>query len=121
MKRTLLLALSALLLLSCGPSQDEKDKALVGEFYEHVLGNKPMTDEYLQATVSENILKDIWEADYDETYSYWVFRTGFQDGPSAESSVEFIEPLSEGWYRVTYSDLGNPGVHRRDAVWLPHH
>ena len=38
MKRTLLLALSALLLLSCGPSQDEKDKALVGEFYEHVLG-----------------------------------------------------------------------------------
>ena len=110
MKRTFLLTLSVLLLFSCGQSQDEKDKALVGEFYEHVLGNKPMTDEYLQATLSDDILKDIWEADYDDTYSYWVFRTGLQDGPSAESSVQSIEPMGEGWYRVTYSDLGNPGV-----------
>lgn len=110
MKRTLLLTLSALLLFACGQSREEKDKALVGDFYEHVLGNKTMTDEYLQATLSEDILKDIWEADYDETYSYWVFRTGLQDGPSAESSVESIEPMGEGWFRVTYSDLGNPGV-----------
>ncbi len=109
--KNILISLSAiLLLLSCSQSQEKKDVALVGDFYEHVLGNKPMTDKYLQKTLSEDVLKSIWETEYEDTYSFWVFRTGLQDGPSSESSVESIEPMGDGWYRVTYSDLGNPGV-----------
>lgn len=110
MKRILIYLSSCLILLSCGQTREQKDLALVSDFYKHVLDNKPMADKYLQKTVSEDILNSIWEADFEGTYSYWVFRTGKQDGPSSESSVESIEPLGDGWYRVTYSDLGNPGV-----------
>ncbi|MBR3431700.1 MAG: hypothetical protein IKG87_16540, partial [Clostridia bacterium] len=92
--KNILIALSAiLLLLSCNQSQEQKDIALVGDFYEHVLGNKPMTDKYLQKTLSEDVLNAIWETEYEDTYSFWVFRTGLQDGPSSESSVSSIEPM----------------------------
>ena len=110
MKKALFALSACLVLLACSQSQEKKDIALVSDFYEHVLGNKPMTDKYLQKTLSKDVLNSIWEADYEDTYSFWVFRTGLQDGPSSVSSVESIEPLGEGWYRVTYSDMGNPGV-----------
>ena len=110
MKRILTALSACLILLSCSQSPEKKDIALVNDFYEHVLGNKPMTDKYLQKTLSKDVLGSIWETEYEDTYSFWVFRTGLQDGPSSESSVESIEPLGDGWYRVTYSDLGNPGV-----------
>ena len=110
MKRVLIALSASLLLLSCSQSQEKKDIALVNDFYEHVLSIKPMTDKYLEKTLSEEVLNSLWEVDYDATYSYWRFRTGLQDGPSSESSVESIEPLGDGWYRVTYSDMGNPGV-----------
>jgi hypothetical protein len=110
MKRILTALSTCLILLSCNPSQEKKDIALVSDFYEHVLDIKPMTDKYLQKTLSEDVLNSIWETEYEDTYSFWVFRTGLQDGPSSESSVESVEPLGDGWYRVTYSDMGNPGV-----------
>ena len=110
MKKVIFTLSASLILLSCGQSQEKKDIALVSDFYEHVLGNKPMTDKYLKKALTEEMLNSIWEADYEDTYSFWVFRTGLQDGPSSVSSVESIEPLGEGWYRVTYSDMGNPGV-----------
>ena len=110
MKRILTAISACLILFACNQSQEQKDIALVSDFYEHVLGNKPMTDKYLQKTLSEDVLNSIWETEYEDTYSFWVFRTGLQDGPSSVSSVESIEPLGDGWYRLTYSDLGNPGV-----------
>ncbi len=110
MKRILAALSACLILLSCNQSQEKKDIALVNDFYEHVLDIKPMTDKYLQKTLSEDVLNSIWETEYEDTYSFWVFRTGLQDGPSSESSVESVEPLGDGWYRVTYSDMGNPGV-----------
>ena len=110
MKRIFTALSVCLILLSCNPSQEKKDIALVSDFYEHVLDIKPMTDKYLQKTLSEDVLNSIWETEYEDTYSFWVFRTGLQDGPSDESSVESVEPLGDGWYRVTYSDMGNPGI-----------
>ena len=110
MKRILTALSACLVLFACNQSQEQKDIALVSDFYEHVLGNKPMTDKYLQKTLSKDVLAAIWETEYEDTYSFWVFRTGLQDGPSSESSVASIEPMGDGWYRVTYSDLGNPGV-----------
>ena len=110
MKRVFIFLFACLLLLSCNQSQEKKDIALVNDFYEHVLSIKPMTDKYLEKTLSEEVLNSLREVDYDATYSYWRFRTGLQDGPSKVSSVESIEPLGDGWYRVTYSDMGNPGV-----------
>jgi hypothetical protein len=109
--KKLIYALSACLVLLAGcQSQEKKDISFVTDFYEHVLRNKPMSDEYLQETLTEDLLASIWELDYEGTYSFWVFRTGYQDGPSDTSSVESVKPLGDGWYRVTYSDMGNPGV-----------
>ena len=110
MKKALFALSACLILLACSQSQEKKDIALVNDFHEHVLSIKPMTDKYLEKTLSEEVLNSLWEVDYDATYSFWRFRTGLQDGPSSESSVESIEPLGDGWYRVTYSDMGNPGV-----------
>ena len=110
MKKVFIFLSACLLLLSCNQSQEKKEIALVNDFYEHVLSIKPMTDKYLEKTLSEEVLNSLWEVDYDATYSYWRFRTGLQDGPSSVSSVESIEPLGDSWYRVTYSDMGNPGV-----------
>ena len=110
MKRILIIAAAVWAILSCGQNPEKRDIAMIGDFYEHVLGNKPMTDEYLRQTLSEEVLNSLWEMDYDDTYSYWRFRTGYQDGPSDTSSVESVEPLGEGWYRVSYSDMGNAGV-----------
>ena len=95
MKRILTAFSACLILLACNQSQEKKEVSLVSDFYEHVLGNKPMTDKYLQKTLSEDVLNAIWETEYEDTYSFWVFRTGLQDGPSSESSVESIEPLGD--------------------------
>ena len=110
MKKTLIALSVCLILLSCSQSREKQDIALVNDFYEHVLSIKPMTDNYLEKTLSREVLNSLWEADYDDTYSFWRFRTGFQDGPSNESFINNIAPLGDGWYRVTYSDMGNPGV-----------
>lgn len=110
MKKVFIALAASLIILSCSQSREKKEIALVRDFYEHVLDIKPMTDKYLQKILSEDLLNAIWETEYEDTYSFWVFRTGLQDGPSRESSVETIEPLGDGWYRVTYSDMGNPGV-----------
>lgn len=110
MKRILIILSAALAIVSCNQNQEKKDIAFVEDFYEHVLGNKPMTDEFLKSSLSDDLLNSLWEADYDETYSFWYFRTGYQDGPSDVSALESVEPLGEGWYRVSYSDMGNPGV-----------
>lgn len=110
MKKCLVALSVCLVLLSGCQSQEKKDFSLVRDFYEHVLGLKPMTDKYLKKTLSQDVLNSLWEADYGDTYSFWKFRTGFQDGPSNESSVESIEPMGDGWYRVTYSDMGHPGI-----------
>ena len=108
MKKIMAILSAAILLAACGESK--KDTQIIADFYNAVLSNSPMTDELLKNTLSEDILKSLWEADYMDTYSYWYFRTGFQDGPSTESSIESIEPLGDGWYQVSYLDLGTPGV-----------
>lgn len=109
MKRILIPFFASLMLLGCGAPK-QSDTELIADFYEHILSGKPVEDAYLKSVLSKDILDAIWEADYDDTYSYWVFRTGAQDGPSDESAVNAIEALGEGWYRVSYSDMGLPGT-----------
>lgn len=108
MKKIMAILSAAVLLAACGESKN--DIQIITDFYNAVLSNSPMTDELLKSTLSDDLLKSLWEADYLDTYSYWNFRTGFQDGPSSDSSIEGIEPLGEGWYQVSYLDMGTPGV-----------
>jgi hypothetical protein len=108
MKRITALLLAGTLSVACG--SHKSDIETISTFYEAVLGLSTMSDGLLKETLSQDLLSSIWEADYADTYSYWAFRTGFQDGPSRDSELEGIEPLGEGWYRVSYSDMGTPGV-----------
>ena len=109
MKRILVPVVASLMLLGCGAPK-QSDTALIADFYAHILSNKPVEDAYIESMLSKELLATLWEADYIDTYSYWVFRTGAQDGPSSESGVKAIEPLGEGWYRVIYSDMGHSGI-----------
>lgn len=99
-----LFAIAAFLLVSC--AGNNSDERVITDFYKAVLGETEMTVDILELTLSQEILSDLWEADYDNTYSWWVFRTGYQDGPSDVSSLDGIEPLGQGWYRVSYTDMG---------------
>ena len=108
MKKIMAILSAAVLLAACGESRN--DTQIITDFFNAVLVKTEMTEDLLKSTLSENILESLWEADYMDTYSYWVFRTGFQDGPSSESSIESIEPLGDGWYQVSYLDMGMPGV-----------
>lgn len=85
-----------------------KDIALIQDFYEHLLQITPGEwdkEKYLSA----GLLKRIWEKEYEGTYSIWVFRTGFQDGPEDTSKLLSITPTQNGWYKVVYLDMGNRG------------
>ena len=108
MKRITMILAAAALLAAC--TGQKSDIQILEDFYKGVLGQAEMSDNLLKQSLSEDILSSIWEADYADTYSYWVFRTGFQDGPSRDSDLEGIMPLGDGWYQVSYSDMGTPGV-----------
>ena len=107
--------LAAIILSAC-VSQKDKDKAFITDFYTHVLGIERMTDEYLKASLSKELLDSLWETEYDDCYSYWDFRTGYQDGPSDISEVLDIKVESDGWYEVSYLDMGNRGRTRIHVV-----
>ena len=93
-----------------GSIKVRSDEEIITEFYRAVLGEKEMTEQMLKESLSPKMLETLWEADYDDTYSWWVFRTGQQDGPSDKSALESIKPLGDGWYRVTYTDMGTRGI-----------
>lgn len=56
------------------------------------------------------------EYDYDcmeePCYAMWCFRTGMQDGPSDVSKVTEVIAENDGWFKVSYLDMGNEGVTR---------
>ena len=95
-------------LASC--SNPKSDIERIDEFYQVLLSQDGMTDGFLRQNLSQGVLDRIWEADFPSSYSYWALRTGYQDGPSKDSSVEEIKPLGNGWYEVTYTDLGFRGI-----------
>ena len=102
--RKLFFAFAVVLLASCAGRKSDVD--VITNFYNAVLGQTEMTDELLKESVSEDLLSALWEADYEDTYSYWKLRSGYQDGLSDESSLENVEAAGNGWYHVTYTDMG---------------
>lgn len=54
--------------------------------------------------------------DYDcleaPCYAIWCFRTDMQDGPSDVSKVTDVIHENDGWFEVSYLDMGNEGVTR---------
>ena len=74
----------------------------------------------IKSHFSPKILKKMRkEFEYDGGgYAVWIFRTGVQDGPS-ESQLRSITPEGDGWYKVSFSDMGYKGscrIHGCDTV-----
>ena len=55
-----------------------------------------------------NYLKEQYEYDCEdgECYALWCFRSGAQDGINDVSKVVKVETVGDGWYKVTYFDMG---------------
>lgn len=61
-----------------------------------------------------NKLRKDYEFDCEDEpcYAYYALRTGAQDskpGSDGESTISHIEPAEDGWYIVSYLDMGWPG------------
>lgn len=56
-----------------------------------------------------------YDCDTGDCYAFWMLRTSYQDGPGSDKIVS-IEPAEEGWYVVTYKDMGYDGVTRVKVV-----
>lgn len=56
-------------------------------------------------------LKDNYDYDCDDgaCYALWLFRTNSQDGPSNVSKVKDITYTEDGWFEVSYLDMGVKG------------
>lgn len=67
------------------------------------------------------MLQDDYEFDCDEVpcYAYYALRTEAQDskpGSDETSRIYSIDPVGEGWYIVSFSDMGWPGKTRIKIV-----
>ena len=90
----------------------EQDIKLIKEWYEYVFGVKEISDNTLDKFLSSDVKKKLWTEDYDGVYEYWRFRTTAQDYNPEVGDVSKIENVSlkdDGWYEVTYLDMGNKG------------
>lgn len=86
-------------------------------FYAHyVFGNESM--ERIAKDVCTPRLLDYLKKQYDydcpdgPCYAMWCFRTGMQDGPSDVSKVTSVKAENDGWFKVSYLDMGNRGTTR---------
>ena len=88
----------------------DADIQLIKNWYKYVLGEYP-TENVMKKYLSPNVMQKIWEVDYEDTYSYWRFRTAAQDSKPDNDISEVEEITSEGggWYTVTYKDMGWDG------------
>ena len=62
-------------------------------------------------------LQDAYEYDCEEgtCYAFWALRTEAQDskpGTDEVSQITTIDPAEDGWYIVSYTDMGWPGKTR---------
>lgn len=106
--RKLLFAFAVVLLASCAGKKN--DLEVITSFYNAALGQTKMSDKLLKESMSKDLLTALWEDEYENTYSFWKLRSGFQGGLSDESSLDNIEPMADGWYRVSYTDMGFKAV-----------
>ena len=73
-------------------------------------------EKFFTAHALDKLRKD-YEFDCEEEpcYAYYAMRTDAQDskpGSDEESTISSIEPTNDGWYMVSYLDMGWPGKTR---------
>ena len=104
---------------SVSVEEQNQVKAFLQELYDkYVFGTEEFRDfEEIVEHFSPKILTKLRnEFEYDGGgYAVWLFRTGAQDGPEDKSEVISISTEGDGWYTVSFSDMGIKGSCRFQA------
>ena len=104
---------------SVSVEEQNQVKAFLQELYDkYVFGTEEFRDfEEIVEHFSPQILTKLRnEFEYDGGgYAVWLFRTGAQDGPEDKSEVTSISTEGDGWYTVSFSDMGIKGSCRFQA------
>lgn len=90
----------------------EQDIAVIQTFYEKcVFCSSSPDDQYASEHVTANMMDKLCKANpYDGGgMAYFVLRTELQDG-DGPSQVTAVEPIQQGWYKVSFVDMGQAGV-----------
>lgn len=93
----------------------ESNSMSLEEFYNYyVFGNKDFSN-IAQTTCTPRLLQQLKEAyEYEcesgDCYAMWLFRSGNQDGISNESGVRSVTNEGDGWFKVSYIDMGIEGA-----------
>ena len=97
---------------SGGIDNSEQDIKIIKEWYDYVIGTKDVTDSALNKYLSSDVKKQLWTEDYEGCYEFWQFRTAAQDcNPDGDiSKIENITNEGDGWFTVTYKDMGWSGL-----------
>lgn len=101
--------------------EDTENISLINTVYEKfVFAIDSQSDENPEKYFSDNALKKLqedYEFDCEEgsCYAFYALRTEMQDsnpGTDGASGICDIEPDGDGWYMVSYVDMGWPGKTR---------
>lgn len=100
-------------------SSEETDEQLIRTIYDKFVFG--FSDENPNSYFTPKAIKSLQDAyDYDcpdnDCYGYWELRTGTQDGPSNECGITSIESQGNGWFIVSYKDMGLSGKTRIKVV-----
>lgn len=90
------------------------EERFLKEFYTNYIFGRQNFNEVAKTVCTSNmlsLLKSEYEYDCEdgECYAIWIFRTNSQDGPNDISEVQEVTNIGDGWYKVTYLDMGNKG------------
>lgn len=93
---------------------NEQEKDIINNLYtNYVFGNEDFSQiaKDICSPKLLKILKDEYEYDCEdgECYAVWIFRTTAQDGTDV-NEVKNITSKGNGWYEVSYIDMGNEGM-----------
>ncbi len=147
MKKTYLLAATALLFAACNSGKGNNNESaqpeaevieqtetqesdetvmtqLATEIYEHVLNYTDQTPDFLKKHCTAEFLRQLREA-YDmdgEGYAIWLMRSGAQDG-DGPSTVDTVNILSPDAVELEFTDMGNYGrriltFEKQKGQWL---
>lgn len=103
------------------PKVPDSPEAMIKEFYQtYILGDNFPTNDIIDAYLSSDVKNSIiMEEEGVVGYEFWRFRTIAQDYSEETGNINKVKDVKsdgDGWYTVTYLDMGHEGETRVKVV-----
>ncbi|MBP3832643.1 MAG: hypothetical protein ILA03_01595 [Bacteroidaceae bacterium] len=98
----------------------DNNDSVFAEFFSAIFNSRLYeNDKFLTKYCTDKLLKKLVDTyEYEgKGYATWLFRNGYQDGPSNDYKLTKIVPEGNGWYKYDYIDMGNTGSHRIKVLY----